>query len=63
MTVITEHRVCIDPLAEVGEQVGSQSEECDPENKYEQHAKAEPVEGGFSSENENEIDESLDEKG
>src|SRR6266850_529674 len=62
MTVIAKHRFRINPSAEVGKQIGSQPEEADSRQRYEQHSQAKPVQGGFAPEDENKIHKRLDEK-
>src|SRR2546428_13233466 len=62
MTVIAKHRRRINPLAKVGKQIGSQSQETNSRQRYEQHSQAKPVQGGFTPEDENKIPKRLDEK-
>ena len=60
--MVAHHRLRINPLAKVGKQVGSQSQESASRQRYEQHSKAKPVQGGFTPEDKNKIHERLDEK-
>ena len=62
MTVIAEYRLCIDPLAKVGKEVGSQSKETNSRHGHKQHSQSEPIQVGFSPEDKYKIHKRLDEK-
>ena len=62
MAVIVQHRLRIDPLAEVGEQVGSQFQETRARQRYNEHSQSEPIQGRCSPEDEYRIHKRLDEK-
>ena len=56
------HRLCCDPLAEVGYEIRSQTKEAGSRQRDEQHSQSEPIQGRFAPEDENGIHEHLDEK-
>ena len=62
MTVIARHRLRIDPLAEVGKQEGSQSQEAGSRQRDKQHSQSEPIQGRFPLEDKYNIHKRLDEK-
>ena len=62
MVVVTQHDLCIDPLAKVGQQIGSEAEKRHACREHQQHSQSEPVEGRFASIDEHEVDEDLDEE-